>query len=320
VELSRALDSIHASARGAPGPTASADAILSQKLAAASQPVGTGPQAKKDGDSSENNGSAAAISSPSGLLAHAAEFDARLALVEAALGISTASNPFVAEGATEPPLQPVLPALDHLTSRLSALTSTLGGPASASAIAVAGSSAATTPQLEALTTRIKKLTADADALAHSRKRATDAAKAANAAKVQALSSGDDLSASSSNATEVVDPASTQRDEQAAKIQALYATLPTIQSLHPLLPSVLERLRSLRAIHAGAAQASETLDTLEKHQTEMSKEIEQWREGLRIVEEKVKGGEAAMKKNIDVISPWVKDLETRLARLEESGLN
>ncbi|KAL1964339.1 hypothetical protein VTN77DRAFT_7024 [Rasamsonia byssochlamydoides] len=314
-ELSRALDSIHASTRGAPGQTISADAILSQKLAATSQP--TAPQGK-NGNTSENNDSAAATSSSSGLLAHAADFDARLALVEAALGISTSSNPFIAEGNSEPPLQPVLPALDHLTSRLSALTSTLGGPAPASAVPTTGSgpatTAATTPQLEALTARIKKLTADADALANSRKRAMDAAKAANAAKVQAdLPS--DLSASSSNATEVVDPASTQRDEQAAKIQALYATLPTIQSLHPLLPSVLERLRSLRAIHAGAAQASETLDVLEKHQAEMSKEIEQWREGLRIVEEKVKEGEAAMKKNIDVISPWVKDLETRLARLE-----
>lgn len=174
--------------------------------------------------------------------------------------------------------------------------------------------AATTPQIEALTARIKKLTADADALANSRKRAMDAAKAANAAKVQA-DVPSDLSASSSNATEVADPSSTQRDEQAAKIQALYATLPTIQSLHPLLPSVLERLRSLRAIHAGAAQASETLDALEKDQAELSKEIEQWREGLRVVEEKVKESEAAMKKNIDIVSPWVKDLETRLARLE-----
>ncbi|KKA21401.1 hypothetical protein T310_4582 [Rasamsonia emersonii CBS 393.64] len=316
-ELSRALDNIHASTRGASGNAITADTILSQKLAATSQPVGAGSQ-DKNNSTSEHNDSPAATSTPSGLLAHAASFDARLALVEAALGISTSSNPFIGEGNSEPPLQPVLPALEHLTSRLSALTSTLGGPAPAPAVPTTGSgpatTAGTTPQIEALTARIKKLTADADALANSRKRAMDAAKAANAAKVQAdLPS--DLSASSSNATEVADPASTQRDEQAAKIQALYATLPTIQSLHPLLPSVLERLRSLRAIHAGAAQASETLDALEKDQAELSKEIEQWREGLRVVEEKVKESEAAMKKNIDVISPWVKDLETRLARLE-----
>lgn len=318
VELSRALDNIHASTRGASGNVITADTILSQKLAATSQPIGAGSQGKNSSTSENNDSAAATSTTPSGLLAHAASFDARLAFVEAALGISTSSNPFIGEGNSEPPLQPVLPALHHLTSQLSALTSTLGGPAPVPAVPTTGSGpatmAATTPQIEALTARIKKLTADADALANSRKRAMDAAKAANAAKVQA-DVPSDLSASSSNATEVADPSSTQRDEQAAKIQALYATLPTIQSLHPLLPSVLERLRSLRAIHAGAAQASETLDALEKDQAELSKEIEQWREGLRVVEEKVKESEAAMKKNIDIVSPWVKDLETRLARLE-----
>lgn len=312
LELSHALDSIHAVSRGAPRAN-SVDVVLWQKLT-------TGPRI--EGESKGKNESAeaatsAATSSSSGLLAHAASFDARLALVEVAMGISTTSNPFMAEDNTEP-LQPVLPALDHLTSRLVALTSTLAGgpPQSMGSVSVNSAAVATTPHVEALTTRIRKLTADADALANAHKRAIEAAKAAQAARIAAASADytSNLSASSSSATEI-DPAASQRDEEAAKIQALYATLPTIQSLHPLLPSVLERLRSLRAIHAGAAHASETLDSLEKRQLEMQKDIEQWQEGLRVVEEKVKEGEVAMKKNIDVISPWVKALEARLSRLE-----
>ncbi|KAL1868788.1 hypothetical protein Plec18167_008093 [Paecilomyces lecythidis] len=312
-ELSRALDSLHASARGAASGSLSPDAILSQKLAAASKLDGS--------DESQKNGAVGAevtASSP-GLLAHAATFDARLALIEAAMGISSSSNPFVAEPNTDS-LQPVLPTLDHLTARLTTLTSTLLGPTPASALPTIGSApastAVTTPHIEALTTRIRKLTADAEALATARKRAVDAAKAAQAARIAAanIDVTDDLSMTSSSATEA-DPAAAQRDEQAAKIQALYATLPTIQSLHPLLPSVLERLRSLRAIHAGAAQASQSLDQLETRQAEMKKEIEQWREGLKIVEEKVGEGEKAMKNNLDVVGPWVKDLEKRLEKLE-----
>ncbi|KAJ9292986.1 hypothetical protein DTO271G3_8284 [Paecilomyces variotii] len=308
-ELSRALDNLHVSAaRGSLSP----DAILSQKLASKID--------ASDGISKDDGAVATAVTASSpGLLAHAAAFDARLALIEAAMGISSSSNPFVADPNSDS-LQPVLPTLDHLTSRLTTLTSTLLGPTPASALPTIGSAPAsttvTTPHVEALTTRIRKLTADAEALATARKRAVDAAKAAQAARIAAanIDVTDDLSMTSSSATET-DPAAAQRDEQAAKIQALYATLPTIQSLHPLLPSVLERLRSLRAIHAGAAQASQSLDQLETRQMEMKKEIEQWREGLKIVEEKVVEGEKAMKNNLDVVGPWVKDLEKRLEKLE-----
>jgi nuclear migration protein JNM1 len=79
--------------------------------------------------------------------------------------------------------------------------------------------------------------------------------------------------------------------------------------------VLERLRSLRAIHAGAAQAADSLSELEKRHAEMTREIEQWREGLKVVEEKMGQSEAAMKSNIELIEPWVRDLEKRLDRLE-----
>ncbi|KAL2215986.1 dynactin subunit [Thermoascus aurantiacus ATCC 26904] len=321
LELSRALDNLHASMRGVSAPH-SADVILSQKLAAGSQIDSTAATAAAKGpqkNSISEGTTDSTTSTSSGLLAHAASFEARLAAVEAAMGISSSANPYMTEDNSQI-LQPVLPALDNLTSRLSTLTSTLTGPAPVSAVPTTGSgppaTTVTSTHVEALTARIKKLTADAEALAAARKRAVDAAKAAQAARIAAaaIDYASDVDVDTSSATEA-DPAATQRDEQAAKIQALYATLPTIQSLHPLLPSVLERLRSLRAIHAGAAQASETLDALEKRQAEMRREIEQWREGLRVVEEKMKEGEAALKSNLDVVGPWVKDLESRLARLE-----
>ncbi|OJJ40446.1 hypothetical protein ASPWEDRAFT_100100 [Aspergillus wentii DTO 134E9] len=310
-ELSRALDNLHASSRSTPG-AHSAAAALSQKLASDT----AGQPERPDGP----NEVKAETSPSSGVLAHAAAFDGRLALIEAAMGMSSSSNPFIADGISEPALQPVLPALDDLTSRLSTLTNILVGPAPASAVPTIGSAppstTVTTPNLEALSTRVRKLTTDTEALASARKRAVDAAKAAQTARIAsaAIEPTSDMSVSDSSATEV-DPAATQRDEQATKIQALYATLPTIQSLHPLLPSVLERLRSLRSIHAGAAQASESLNEIEKRQAEMNKEIEQWREGLKVVEEKMGQGETAMKSNIELVEPWVRDLEQRLSKLE-----
>jgi nuclear migration protein JNM1 len=304
-ELSKALDSIHYSSTRA---NATSDAVLSRKLAAA---VST----SKDTNTAEKRG----VSSPatltaqsSGLLEHAASFDTRLTLMEAALGISSGSNPFFAAKDAQPQLQPVLPALEHLTSQITALTGTLGGPTASST--AASTTTTTTAQLESLSSRIKRLTADAENLANARRRASEVAARA---QPDSPSGGNGDASTSSGVAEVNNTESnTQREEQAAKIQALYATLPTIQSLHPLLPSVLERLRSLRAIHAGAAQASETLDALEKDQAEMSKEIEQWREGLTIVEEKVRESEVSMKKNIEYVGPWVEDLKKRMDRLEQ----
>lgn len=306
-ELSKALDSIHYSSIRA---NATSDAILSRKLAAAAT-------ASKDTNKAEKKGvSPATLTAPSsGLLEHAASFDTRLTLMEAALGISSGSNPFFASKDAQPQLQPVLPALEHLTSQITALAGTLGGPTASSTAA----STTTTAQLESLSSRIKRLTADAENLANARRRATEvAARAVQPDSPSTGGGGGGDASTSSGSTEVNNntESNTQREEQAAKIQALYATLPTIQSLHPLLPSVLERLRSLRAIHAGAAQASETLDALEKDQAEMSKEIEQWREGLNVVEEKVRQSEVSMKKNIEYVGPWVEGLKKRMDRLEQ----
>lgn len=60
-----------------------------------------------------------------------------------------------------------------------------------------------------------------------------------------------------------------------------------------------------------------MDGVERRQTEMMKEVQQWREGLRVVEEKMEQGEASMKSNIEVVDPWVRGLEGRLERLEGS---
>ncbi|KAF9892009.1 hypothetical protein FE257_002973 [Aspergillus nanangensis] len=318
VELSRALDNLYASSRNM-SDTYSAAAVLSQKL---------GPETSTDvqnPDGLVKNPQAEEPIPPTstGALAHAAAFDGRLALVEAAMGVSSSSNPFISDGISEPTLQPVMPALDHLTSRLTTLMNILVGPSPVSVVPTMSSglpsTTVSTPHLETLSARVRKLTTDTEALASARKRAVDAAKAAQNARIAsaALEPTSDMSVSSSSTTEV-DPAATQRDEQATKIQALYATLPTIQSLHPILPSVLERLRSLRAIHAGAAQASESLEELEKRHADMSREIDQWREGLTVVEEKMKQGETALRNNIGLVEPWVRDLEKRMDRLESNS--
>ncbi|KAJ5769941.1 uncharacterized protein N7511_001992 [Penicillium nucicola] len=308
-ELSRALDNLHAS-RGVVTPSHSAAAALTQKLV--SDPSSAAPA---DGKTQAANASTMAVStvpaaaaSSSGILSHAAAFDSRLALLESSMGISSSSNPFVADGFSQTALQPVLPSLDQLTSRLSALTGLLVGNPSSGNSATPGSVAGlTTPHLEALSARVRKLTTDAEALTTARRRAVDAAKAAHNARITSASSETDAPAS--------EPVPAADDEHAAKIQALYATLPTIQSLHPLLPSVLERLRSLRACHAGAAHAADSLNELEKRHAEMASEIEQWREGLTTVEEKMRQGEGALRSNVETVEPWVRDLEARLGRLE-----
>lgn len=313
-ELSRALDNLHASSRGIESPSYSAAAVLSQKLGSEASPVTPDAGSQKQQPPADASASTAVTTVPppvsatsAGILSHAAAFEGRLALLEASMGISSSSNPFVGDGISEPAMQPVLPALDQLTSRLSALTGLLVGANSApnGPSAIPG---LTTPHLESLSTRVRKLTTDAEALASARKRAADAAKAAQTARI--TSAGSD-----SGAAPGPEGSAAADDEHAAKIQALYATLPTIQSLHPLLPSVLERLRSLRACHAGAAQAADSLDELEKRQAEMTSEIEQWREGLTAVEEKMREGEAALRSNVKTVEPWVRDLEARMARLD-----
>ncbi|KAL7914794.1 Dynamitin domain-containing protein [Trichoderma velutinum] len=103
-------------------------------------------------------------------------------------------------------------------------------------------------------------------------------------------------------------------EQEAKVNALYAILPTIENLTPVLPPLLDRLRSLRAIHADAATASQTLDQIEKQQAEITTEVKLWKDGIEKLEETVSNGDKVMKTNVEVMEGWVKDLEQRLEKL------
>ncbi|KAJ5173000.1 hypothetical protein N7492_005593 [Penicillium capsulatum] len=312
-ELSRALDNLHASSRGSLNLPSSAAAALSLKLGAG--PSSSTPDSGSNQQPTPTDGSgakpgtiapAAAASAP-GILTHAAAFESRLTLLETSMGISSSSNPFVGDGMSEPALQPVLPALDQMTSRLAALTGLLVGT-SPNLAAPGTASGLPTPHLETLATRVRKLTTDAEALASARRRANDAAKSSQSARIASASPDPE-------GTPTPEGSSAADDELTAKIHALYATLPTIQSLHPLLPSVLERLRSLRACHAGAAQAADSINELEKRHAEMASEIEQWREGLAAVEEKMAQGEVALRSNVEVVEPWVRDLESRMERLD-----
>ena len=283
LELSHALDNVYASWRGGGGAATLSNSLENRHLTDT-----TDSSPPKDQISGLERG---------GILTRAAAFDDRLTLIETAMGISGSYNPFLVAGndSDASSRSPILPSLDRLSSRLSALTGMFDGQQH-------------TPYMEALEARVKKLTADAEVLEATRKRASEAAKMMTGATTTSATSGPEATASST----------ANNEELNAKIQSLYATLPTIQSLYPLLPSVLERLRSLRLIHAGAAQAAESLDAVEQRQMETNKEIQQWREALKTAEEKMLQGETAMKNNIEVVEPWVRDLEARMHRLEDSG--
>ncbi|ETS87097.1 hypothetical protein PFICI_00925 [Pestalotiopsis fici W106-1] len=169
----------------------------------------------------------------------------------------------------------VVPTLEHLQKQLTIL------------------SQASTSSIDTISRRVRELTKEADQLEKARKAAKAAQESLEASGVQTS-----------------EPA----DEQTAKINALYGTLPAIESLAPLLPPLLDRLRSLKAIHSNAATASETLDRIEKNQSEMAEDIIQWREGLDKIETAIKASDSSMNGNMEVIDGWVKGLEARLSKL------
>ncbi|KAK6088267.1 dynactin subunit [Seiridium cupressi] len=169
----------------------------------------------------------------------------------------------------------VVPTLDHLQKQLTVLSD------------------ASTSSLDSISRRVRELTKDAEQLEKSRKAAKAAQESLEASGVQT---------------------SEPTDEQTAKINALYGTLPAIESLAPLLPPLLDRLRSLKAIHADAATASETLDRIERNQSEMAADITEWREGLNKIEVAMKDNSESMDGNAQVIDSWVKALEAKIAKL------
>lgn len=144
--------------------------------------------------------------------------------------------------------------------------------------------------LESAAQQVKKMIADAEHLKELREEASEAG--ANAE-------------SQSGFTE----------EQEAKINALYGTLPSINKLSPMLPLVLDHLRTLRLVHTSAFEADKVLTELEKRQAKQEEEIKNW--GLRLdrVEADIKECEDSTVKNISTVSGWIKDFEKRIAQLD-----
>jgi nuclear migration protein JNM1 len=182
-----------------------------------------------------------------------ADFDARLAILERQLGITSLDTPEAST--TDSNFTPILPTLSLLDRQLALLTSS--------------------PSASHIDTLAQKL-------------------------------------------QQPTPTETQQDSQSpedmAKCRALYALLPTLTSLSPTLPPLLTRLRSLRTLHANAVTASQTLDEVEQRQDEADKEIREWRDGLKKVEEAVARAESGMLENSAAVETWVKELEERVKKL------
>lgn len=216
-------------------------------------------------------------------LSKVSDFDSRLTLIEAALGIDAIPLPSQDRSASKA----MIPTLDFLDKQLHTL------------------STSTDSSLDKISRRVRHLTVDAEKLERARK----SAKAAQDA-LSPTSSGPRSAGLSSEAgvLEIDD------HESMSKINALYGTLSTIESLAPLLPSLLDRLRSLRTLHTDAATASQTLSKVESRQEAMKAELEGWKEGLEKVEKAKEQGEQTVKSNTEMVDGWVKELEERMRNL------
>lgn len=270
---------------------AGAASRLTKKLLATSKPPGIpvnsveGPgsrPAQQNAASSTYTVTYAPTYTEEHTLSKVSEFDSRLTLIEAALGLDAIPLPIQNRSTSKA----VLPALDALDKQLITL------------------STSTDTSLDKASRRVRQLTQDAEKLEQARK----AAKAAQ----EALSPSSEDSSPLNSPTNYADVL--EDTEQRSKINALYGTLSTIESLAPLLPSVLDRLRSLRSLHADAATASQTLANLEAQQEDTKQELHSWREGLAKVESAMNQGEQTVKGNTETIEGWVKELEERMRKL------
>lgn len=234
-------------------------------------------QAAEDNDTNQTSSS-----DQSSTLFKVSDFDKRLRLLEAALGLDLIPLPTQDRSAA----RAILPVLDGLDRQMSTISVTVSS-------------------LDKIDHQIKQMTEDAEKLTEARK-----AAAAQLSLNQSSSERKRMSA-----TKKGGHTEEEREDvdQTSKVNALYGALPTIESLSPLLPSVLGRLRSLRTIHADAAKASDALSNVENRQTAMADEIKEWREGLEKVESALKQGETSMKENINVVDKWVKELESRIPK-------
>ena len=251
------------------------------------KPVVTRPSpdsARLEEDDSNTLGSYAITSQEDRDISRIADFDARLNLLEAALGVNTI--PLPTNG--QQPSKALLPTLETLDKQLTAL------------------STSTDASMDKIKGKVQELAQEAESLERKRsdaRRAQEAGSPANIRPGAAITNGE---------TKGVDL--TEDADQMSKINALYGTLNTIESLAPLLPLVLDRLRSLRSLHTDAATASQSLADIETRQVDMRQELQDWREGLKKVENVMQQGEQVMKGNTEVVEGWVKELEDRITKL------
>ncbi|KPI36233.1 uncharacterized protein AB675_8959 [Cyphellophora attinorum] len=275
--------------------------------------------ATTNGDSSSTKPQSQPQPDPSATQAAIAD---RLTALETALGLPSIS--------TSPPS--ILPALDHLTTQLDTLTSTLLPPSRTGINPP--TLTPTTPNLDDLHSRIQHLTSEADKLTASRKAALaslsdlhDARLRYNAAARHTHSSSARHTSDQASKSDAA-PATQQLDakeaqihaqlflsEQSSKITALYQLLPSITSLQPLLPLVLDRLRSLSVIHAGAAEARGELDDVVARQAEARQEIAKWRTAVEGVEAKIEELKGEMRENVGVLGTMVQGVEGRVKALQ-----
>ena len=221
-------------------------------------------------------------------LSKVSDFESRLTLIEAALGIDAIPLPTQDRSAAKA----VIPTLDMLDKQFNTLSTT------------------TDTSLDVIRRRVQQLTHDTEKLEQARK----SAKAAHEALRQEALSPTAKGVRSSTVNTAARLPEIEDPEVTSKINALYGTLNTIESLAPLLPSVLDRLRSLRTLHADAATASQMLSKVESRQEAMKEELEGWRQGLEKVEKAMEQGEQTMKANTEMVEGWVKELEERISKL------
>ena len=239
-------------------------------------------------------------------------FDARLAALESALGVSSLDTPSGATTTTgsHATPAPLLPTLGLLDAQLATL-------ASASSLA----------RLDAAAARIQALKHDARVLHPSSPVAGSSGPAggptnapmspiteharANGVTSRAESEYDDAAEAlptDDSPTASLSPADLRQ------LRALYALLPTLQSLSPTAPALIARLRSLRALHGAAVAAAGDLDAVSARQDALEAELASWKTGLEGVERAVREADLANGRNGTVVKGWVEGLEKRVEGL------
>lgn len=224
------------------------------------------------------------------ILAKATDLESRLTSLETILG---STNSLLLSDTQTDIGRGIIPLLSILEAQFATLTT------------------ASLPSLEALSAQIDQLTKNAAQLEETRNAATRAAEAALKARALGIKPSS-TDTNNSGATTALAP---ENLELAAKIDAMYSTLPTIEAVTPLLPAIIERLKTLRTLHAEAATAEDRLAEVEQKQRKMGGELVAWREGLEKVEGLMKENDTVAKGNKDAVEVWVQELEQRMRVLK-----